>query len=399
MYSLFCIASPIMLFFTNKLNILKEAKMPEKELYQKDYNQEAYYDDINYEAILNADYGYRTEETIAQSAKDIAKEHQLDEIQVKEELDRINQKQKEQENSLESHLHSLENALENTPEKSLGNANHLENQPTNQAENQIDNLRNLDNLKSIGESLNIENPKIEESLQVAMALRETQKNLQEAKEEVKNRGIENNLSPKDKLDIADNTIKEFNSNRPLVKEAIETDLNIKAYSQDIDELLLEKERRKQSPNQEIPNQPKDISELLQQLYKMDKALAELIGTHQDLKLAESERKMREFEELLQRDKIQALTQIVSDISDKYIQLQGEKANILDSKKEYEALNQLMDKNEKPEIIKDKMEKINQKFPNFSKDYPITTKRAQEYKYIKEPQQQIQQQQQTQGRSL
>ena len=80
------------------------------------------------------------------------------------------------------------------------------------------------------------------------------KNLQEAKEEVKNRGIENNLSPKDKLDIADNTIKEFNSNRPLVKEAIETDLNIKAYSQDIDELLLEKERRKQSPNQEIPNQ-------------------------------------------------------------------------------------------------------------------------------------------------
>ena len=373
--------------------------MPEKELYQKDYNQETYYDDINYEAILNADYGYRTEETIAQSAKDIAKEHQLDEIQVKKELDRINQKQKEQENSLESYLHSLENALENTPEKSLGNANHLENQPTNQAENQIDNLRNLDNLKSIGESLNIENPKIEESLQVAMALRETQKNLQEAKEEVKNRGIENNLSPKDKLDIADNTIKEFNSNRPLVKEAIETDLNIKAYSQDIDELLLEKERRKQSPNQEIPNQPKDIAELLQQLYKMDKALAELIGTHQDLKLAESERKMREFEELLQRDKIQALTQIVSDISDKYIQLQGEKANILDSKKEYEALNQLMDKNEKPEIIKDKMEKINQKFPNFSKDYPITTKRAQEYKYIKEPQQQIQQQQQTQGRSL
>lgn len=152
-----------------------------------------------------------------------------------------------------------------------------------------------------------------------MALRETQKNLQEAKEEVKNRGIENNLSPKDKLDIADNTIKEFNSNRPLVKEAIETDLNIKAYSQDIDELLLEKERRKQSPNQEIPNQPKDIAELLQQLYKMDKALAELIGTHQDLKLAESERKMREFEGLLQRDKIQALTQIVSDISDKYIQ--------------------------------------------------------------------------------
>lgn len=177
MYSLFCIASPIMLFFTNKLNILKEAKMPEKELYQKDYNQEAYYDDINYEAILNADYGYRTGETIAQSAKDIAKEHQLDEIQVKKELDRINQKQKEQENSLESYLHSLENALENTPEKSLGNANHLENQPTNQAENQIDNLRNLDNLKSIGESLNIENPKIEESLQVAMALRETQKNL------------------------------------------------------------------------------------------------------------------------------------------------------------------------------------------------------------------------------
>lgn len=156
--------------------------------------------------------------------------------------------------------------------------------------------------------------------------------MQEAKEEVKNRGIENNLSPKDKLDIADNTIKEFNSNRPLVKEAIETDLNIKAYSQDIDELLLEKERRKQSPNQEIPNQPKDIAELLQQLYKMDKALAELIGTHQDLKLAESERKMREFEELLQRDKIQALTQIVSDISDKYIQLQGDKADILDSKK-------------------------------------------------------------------
>ena len=399
MYSLFCIASPIMLFFTNKLNILKEAKMSEKELYQKDYNQEAYYDDINYEAILNADYGYRTEETIAQSAKDIAKEHQLDEIQVKKELDRINQKQKEQENSLESHLHSLENALENTPEKSLGNANHLENQPTNQAENQIDNLRNLDNLKSIGESLNIENPKIEESLQVAMALRETQKNLQEAKEEVKNRGIENNLSPKDKLDIADNTIKEFNSNRPLVKETIETDLNIKVYSQDVDELLLEKERRKQSPNQEIPNQPKDIAELLQQLYKMDKALAELIGTHQDLKLAESERKMREFEELLQRDKIQALTQIVSDISDKYIQLQGEKANILDSKKEYEALNQLMDKNEKPEIIKDKMEKINQKFPNFSKDYPITTKRANEYAKGNAPQQQTQQQNQSQGRNL
>ena len=96
--------------------------------------------------------------------------------------------------------------------------------------------------------------------------------------------------------------------------------------------MLEKERRKQSPNQEIPNQPKDIAELLQQLYKMDKALAELIGTHQDLKLAESERKMREFEELLQRDKIQALTQIVSDISDKYIQLQGDKADILDSKK-------------------------------------------------------------------
>ena len=71
--------------------------MPEKELYQKDYNQEAYYDDINYEAILNADYGYRTGETIAQSAKDIAKEHQLDEIQVKKELDRINKKQKEQE--------------------------------------------------------------------------------------------------------------------------------------------------------------------------------------------------------------------------------------------------------------------------------------------------------------
>lgn len=60
---------------------------------------------------------------------------------------------------------------------------------------------------------------------------------------------------------------------------------------------------------------------MQQLYKMDKALAELIGTNQDLKLAESERKMREFEELLQRDKIQALTKIVSDISDKYIQLQ------------------------------------------------------------------------------
>lgn len=232
-----------------------------------------------------------------------------------------------------------------------------------------------------------------------MALRETQKNLQEAKEEVKNRGIENNLSPKDKLDIADNTIKEFNSNRPLVKEAIETDLNIKAYSQDIDELLLEKERRKQSPNQEIPNQPKDIAELLQQLYKMDKALAELIGTHQDLKLAESERKMREFEELLQRDKIQALTQIVSDISDKYIQLQGEKANILDSKKEYEALNQLIDKNEKPEIIKDKMEKINQKFPNFSKDYPTTTKRANEYAKGNAPQQQTQQQNQSQGRNL
>lgn len=60
---------------------------------------------------------------------------------------------------------------------------------------------------------------------------------------------------------------------------------------------------------------------MQQLYKIDKALAELIGTNQDLKLAESERKMREFEELLQRDKIQAITKIVSDMSDKYIQLQ------------------------------------------------------------------------------
>ena len=53
--------------------------MTAEEIYQEEYqdSQEAYYDDINYEAILNADYGYRTEETIAQNAKDIAKEHNL----------------------------------------------------------------------------------------------------------------------------------------------------------------------------------------------------------------------------------------------------------------------------------------------------------------------------------
>lgn len=299
-----------------------------------------------------------------------------------------------------------------------------------------------------------------------MALNTIQKNLQEAKEEAKNREMQTNLSPKEKLEIAENTIKEFNSNRPLVKEAIKTDLTIKAYNEDINEFLLEKERRKQQ-SQEIPTttiatdtntatkdssnskdssdskdtqkdaqkeenrfasltdeeleekinelkeqreneqdhlkqlitefEPKDIAELLQQLYKMDTALAELISTNQDLKLAESERKMRALEELLQRDKIQALTQIISDISDKYIQLQGERANILESKKEYEALNQLMEKNEKPEIIKDKMEKINQKFPHFTKDYPNTTKRAQEY--IKQEHKEPQKQQESQGRSL
>ena len=246
-----------------------------------------------------------------------------------------------------------------------------------------------------------------------------------------------------------------------MKEAIESDLTIKAYDEEINELLIEQARRKQAEPQiqeqtqeaqaqsnAIPNitatkdsnnaneenkfanltdeqleekieklkeqreseqehlkelitdfEPKDIAELLQQLYKMDKALAELIGTHQDLKLAESERKIREFEALLQKDKMQALTQIVSDISDKYIKLQDEKEKMLESKKEYENLNALMAKNEKPEIIKDKMEKINQKFPNFSKDYPTTTKRANEYAKGNAPQQQTQQQNQSQGRNL
>ena len=95
----------------------------EPEEYQEEYqDHQEYYDDINYEAILNADYGYRTEETIAQNAKDIAKEHHLDEVEVKEELDKINQKHKEQENSIESHLHSPKNAPENTLENTPQNA-------------------------------------------------------------------------------------------------------------------------------------------------------------------------------------------------------------------------------------------------------------------------------------
>ena len=431
--------------------------MTAEEIYQEEYqdSQEAYYDDINYEAILNADYGYRTEETIAQNAKDIAKEHNLNEQEVKEELDKINGKKEAQEKSLESHLQ--ENSLENTPKNSLENAPEQSLQSLKN-ENTLESEKTLEKEKTIDNSLSIENPKVEEFLQTAMALKEVQKNIKEAEEERKKRGLENNLSPKEKLDIANNTLREFENNRPLVKEAIESDLTIKACNEEINELLMEQARRKQAQSQTqtqtaqtqsnaIPAQtatkdsnskeegkfanlsdeqleekikklkeqredeqehlkqlitdsePKDIAELLQQLYKMDKALAELIGTHQDLKLAESERKMREFEALLQKDKIQALTQIVSDISDKYIQLQGEKANILDSKKEYEALNQLMDKNEKPEIIKDKMEKINQKFPNFSKDYPIATKRANEYAKGNAPQQQTQQQNQSQGRNL
>ena len=434
--------------------------MTAEEIYQEEYqdSQEAYYDDINYEAILNADYGYRTEETIAQNAKDIAKEHNLNEQEVKEELDKINGKKEAQEKSLESHLQ--ENSLENTPKNSLENAPEQSLQSLKN-ENTLKSEKTLEKEKTIDNSLSIENPKVEEFLQTAMALKEVQKNIKEAEEERKKRGLENNLSPKEKLDIANNTLREFESNRPLVKEAIESDLTIKAYDEEINELLIEQARRKQAEPQiqeqtqeaqaqsnAIPNitatkdsnnaneenkfanltdeqleekieklkeqreseqehlkelitdfEPKDIAELLQQLYKMDKALAELIGTHQDLKLAESERKIREFEALLQKDKMQALTQIVSDISDKYIKLQDEKEKMLESKKEYENLNALMAKNEKPEIIKDKMEKINQKFPNFSKDYPTTTKRANEYAKGNAPQQQTQQQNQSQGRNL
>lgn len=66
--------------------------------------QETPYKDLDYEAILNMDYGYRTEATIAQNAKDIAREHNLDELSVKEELDRINQFQQKDKETREEEI-------------------------------------------------------------------------------------------------------------------------------------------------------------------------------------------------------------------------------------------------------------------------------------------------------
>ena len=362
--------------------------------------QETPYKDLDYEAILNMDYGYRTEATIAQNAKDIAREHNLDELSVKEELDRINQfQQKDKETREEEIVEQKE-------------------QEKNQEVGQVD--------KKIEEST--------QSIQKPLIIEQLEKEIQQWE---KTQEIETNKnhspSPKEKIEIAQNTITELNNNSPLVKEAIETELSKQTFQEEINELLIEKEYRNNqainpqnqenttNPLDKINSQetrteenkftnlsdeeleekikeleakrgqeeehlkeivmqftPKDIAELLQQLYKLDKSLSQIIETEQTKQLAESENKMREFQKLLEKDKLEALTKIVGDISDKYIQLQSEKEQILESKKEYEALNQLMENKEKPEIIQERIQRIHKELPNFKKDYPNTIKKATEY---------------------
>ncbi len=363
--------------------------------------QETPYKDLDYEAILNMDYGYRTEATIAQNAKDIAREHNLDELSVKEELDRINQfQQKDKETREEEIVEQKE-------------------QEKNQEVGQVD--------KKIEEST--------QSIQKPLIIEQLEKEIQQWEKETQEIKSNKNHSPspKEKIEIAQNTITELKNNSPLVKEAIETELSKQTFQEEINELLIEKERRNNqtinpqnqenttNPLDKINSQetrteenkfanlsdeeleekikeleakrgqeeehlkeivmqftPKDIAELLQQLYKLDKSLSQIIETEQTKQLAESENKMREFQKLLEKDKLEALTKIVGDISDKYIQLQSEKEQILESKKEYEALNQLMENKEKPEIIQERIQRIHKELPNFKKDYPNTIKKATEY---------------------
>ncbi len=324
--------------------------------------QETPYKDLDYEAILNMDYGYRTEATIAQNAKDIAREHNLDELSVKEELDRINQfQQKDKETREEEIVEQKE-------------------QEKNQEVGQVD--------KKIEEST--------QSIQKPLIIEQLEKEIQQWE---KTQEIETNKnhspSPKEKIEIAQNTITELNNNSPLVKEAIETELSKQTFQEEINELLIEKEYRNNqainpqnqenttNPLDKINSQetrteenkftnlsdeeleekikeleakrgqeeehlkeivmqftPKDIAELLQQLYKLDKSLSQIIETEQTKQLAESENKMREFQKLLEKDKLEALTKIVGDISDKYIQLQSEKEQILESKKSMKLLTNL-----------------------------------------------------------
>lgn len=362
--------------------------------------QETPYKDLDYEAILNMDYGYRTEATIAQNAKDIAREHNLDELSVKEELDRINQfQQKDKETREEEIVEQKE-------------------QEKNQEVGQVD--------KKIEEST--------QSIQKPLIIEQLEKEIQQWE---KTQEIETNKnhspSPKEKIEIAQNTITELNNNSPLVKEAIETELSKQTFQEEINELLIEKEYRNNqainpqnqenttNPLDKINSQetrteenkftnlsdeeleekikeleakrgqeeehlkeivmqftPKDIAELLQQLYKLDKSLSQIIETEQTKQLAESENKMREFQKLLEKDKLEALTKIVGDISDKYIQLQSEKEQILESKKSMKLLTKLMENKEKPEIIQERIQRIHKELPNFKKDYPNTIKKATEY---------------------
>lgn len=191
-----------------------------------------YYEDLDYEAILNADYGYRTEETIAQNAKDIAREHHLDEANVKEELDRINQSQKEQESKEEK----------------------LAKQKEQERNQEMEQAKEKESI--IESSLEVKNENIQESLSVSLAIQELQEDIQQLEKEAQGREINkgNSPSPKEKIEIAQNTITEFNHNSPLVKEAVETELSRKAFQEEINELLIEKERRS---NQEINSQSQE----------------------------------------------------------------------------------------------------------------------------------------------
>ncbi|TLD85577.1 hypothetical protein [Helicobacter sp. MIT 05-5294] len=399
-----------------------------------------FYGDLDYDAILSFDKGFRTKETLDTTAKYVAKENGLDEQKVREELERANEREKEQKNREEALERAKEqeklkeNAKEPNLEQTLQNEDlTLENHtrgleyenPTLGLHNDLLNphepsLEQEQALKSLESSLEVENVNVQNVLNTNLAYKETQTKINKLLE-IKT----DSYFPQQKLELSQTSIKGIECHDKL-SEVLNANLSLKETQAEIELLESQKKEEKeksqedsiskeesQTNTQDLQLQnidskedsideklqalkdklqddkdklqeavgkfsAQDIDDLLQSLYNLDKALAQMMKDQQEI--AEHNRAQRESElkELAEKSKIEFLLKLTDEMTDKYVQVQDNVALMQEEKSLYESLNKEMDKGVDKEAIQKKLQSIEKTHPNFRENYQKTFKKAQDY---------------------
>ena len=378
--------------------------METQELQETQAQEIHFYGNLDYGEILQYDRGFRTQETLKSTARDIAKQYNLDESKVIEALQEADKRTKEREQR------------ESFTQQNQKNFEYSELENTQREEQEYTPELDLEN--------DIESPMIENSLlQEALNANLSMKNTQEQIEEML-RIKQDSYTQKQKLEFGESSIRKVKSHE-CVNEALNINLSIKDTEAEINELLKKKsqqenhqdsqtEQKEQSFKdtelkmedlnvnddfiesrlealqeklkedkerlQEVINKfsPQDIADLLDSLYQFDKALSYLIEDGQ--KIAEEQNKIRQQEliNLANKDKMEFVLKGINEMTDKYVKVERNNANIREERELYMELNRIIDSKESKEVILAKMDFIEKNHPNFKNDYKKTFQRAQEY---------------------